>query len=277
MSSFEDFVDSLMSEPVQTRPTKADKPKYPCGQCGGTGEYSGVRVHQEKAHCFACRGLGYFTTSPKDREKARRRNAEKAESAREAVRQRNEAAAPGMIDRLRQIADWSGLAASVVAEHDRGLLIREKTIHACLSMLDKIDRKREERAAAEREARTLVDLSTVRAMFDKAAQAQKEPRYRAEGLTLTLASAFSKNPGAIYVRSTSGEYYGKVVGTVFHPVRSADKTVGARLARIAENPAEAAVRYGRETGVCACCGRKLTDPKSVEAGIGPICAATFGF
>jgi Family of unknown function (DUF6011) len=29
--------------------------------------------------------------------------------------------------------------------------------------------------------------------------------------------------------------------------------------------------YGRETGQCCCCGALLTDPKSVAAGIGPIC------
>lgn len=31
--------------------------------------------------------------------------------------------------------------------------------------------------------------------------------------------------------------------------------------------------YGRETGVCCNCGAELTDPKSIEAGIGPICAS----
>ena len=31
--------------------------------------------------------------------------------------------------------------------------------------------------------------------------------------------------------------------------------------------------YGRATGVCVCCGRDLSDPVSVEAGIGPVCEA----
>jgi hypothetical protein len=33
---------------------------------------------------------------------------------------------------------------------------------------------------------------------------------------------------------------------------------------------------GKETGVCVCCGRELTDPKSIEAGIGPVCAKKWG-
>lgn len=33
-----------------------------------------------------------------------------------------------------------------------------------------------------------------------------------------------------------------------------------------------AKEFGRRTGVCINCGAVLTDPVSVEAGIGPICA-----
>ncbi len=33
-----------------------------------------------------------------------------------------------------------------------------------------------------------------------------------------------------------------------------------------------AARLGDETGVCAICGKELTDPESVERGIGPVCA-----
>lgn len=42
------------------------------------------------------------------------------------------------------------------------------------------------------------------------------------------------------------------------------------------DPHAAAVTYGRTTGRCAICGRRLTDPVSIAAGIGPICAARFG-
>lgn len=34
----------------------------------------------------------------------------------------------------------------------------------------------------------------------------------------------------------------------------------------------AMVRYGHATGECGVCGRLLTDPESVAAGIGPVCA-----
>lgn len=35
--------------------------------------------------------------------------------------------------------------------------------------------------------------------------------------------------------------------------------------------------HGKTTGNCACCGRELTDPKSIEMGIGPLCAERWGF
>ena len=37
-----------------------------------------------------------------------------------------------------------------------------------------------------------------------------------------------------------------------------------------------AVKFGKMTQTCVCCGRRLDDPKSVDAGIGPVCAQKFG-
>jgi hypothetical protein len=85
--------------------------------------------------------------------------------------------------------------------------------------------------------------------------------------------AVSKGPniGSVYVYSPSGEYWGKITPT--GELRTgADVSVFADcLAEATADPVAAAVRYGRLTGNCACCGRPLTDPKSVELGIGPIC------
>lgn len=78
--SFDDFISSISDDPVIARPVKKDRPKYPCGQCHGTGRYHSPRVHQEKEHCFACRGTGYFLKSPEKREKTKaRREARKVD------------------------------------------------------------------------------------------------------------------------------------------------------------------------------------------------------
>lgn len=40
---------------------------------------------------------------------------------------------------------------------------------------------------------------------------------------------------------------------------------------------ESAERFGRELGICPCCGSPLTDPESIARGIGPICAEKRGW
>lgn len=52
-------------------------------------------------------------------------------------------------------------------------------------------------------------------------------------------------------------------------------TIKAALDTIERDPLAAIKAHGIATGSCGCCGRELTDPESIAAGIGPICAAKF--
>jgi hypothetical protein len=54
-------------------------------------------------------------------------------------------------------------------------------------------------------------------------------------------------------------------------------TVKEIIMGAANDPLNAAIRYGKLSGECSCCGRELTDPRSIERGIGPICATKFGW
>lgn len=49
------------------------------------------------------------------------------------------------------------------------------------------------------------------------------------------------------------------------------------ILQASNDPLTAAIRYGKVSGECSCCGRELTDPQSIERGIGPICATKFGW
>ena len=71
------------------------------------------------------------------------------------------------------------------------------------------------------------------------------------------------------------KYLGKVT-TAGCDSRLSDD-VKAIIMAAASDPLNAAIRYGKVSGECSCCGRELTDPKSIEAGIGPICATKFGW
>jgi hypothetical protein len=60
------------------------------------------------------------------------------------------------------------------------------------------------------------------------------------------------------------------------PDRSIPSDVVSILQGAASDPLSAAVAFGRETGECSCCGRELTDPRSIALGIGPICKDKWG-
>ena len=47
------------------------------------------------------------------------------------------------------------------------------------------------------------------------------------------------------------------------------------LSAIAREPEAAAVRYSKHFTVCAVCGSPLSDPESMERGLGPVCAERF--
>lgn len=71
------------------------------------------------------------------------------------------------------------------------------------------------------------------------------------------------------------KYLGKVTRTAIDS-RFSD-TVRETIMGAASDPISAAIRYGKITGSCSCCGKELTVKESIERGIGPICARKFGF
>ncbi len=82
-------------------------------------------------------------------------------------------------------------------------------------------------------------------------------------------------------RPTEGRWKGYVFvkaqgGDETYPILNPDRRKEI-LAEIAIDPKTASVAYGRELGVCGVCGRTLTDPDSIAAGIGPICAEKKGW
>lgn len=71
--------------------------------------------------------------------------------------------------------------------------------------------------------------------------------------------------GWTFLRQINGENLSKVTGPKFHQV----------LTHILANPLGAAKDYGKQTAHCGVCGIQLTDPDSIERGIGPICAQKY--
>ncbi|MEY4932552.1 MAG: Ralstonia phage [Pseudomonadota bacterium] len=278
MSDFDAFVNSLIDEPIVR--TGATEQRFSCGQCGGTGKWSGGTNRHGNSNCLACKGKGYFTTSPKVRNDARvAREAkmdEKADQLRRAVKEFSEEH-PDMWKDL--VASRTEFTASLYGQLMSKGFLSERQIAAWNTGWAKLQAARAARNVEATAKSGTADLDAIRTMFDAAvASGYKKPTYRAEGLKISLASLTGRNAGCLYVVEINDDaYQGKIEGVTFKAVREAKADTLARLQIIAADPAAAAVAYGRRTGTCACCGRELTDPVSIEAGIGPICASKWGF
>lgn len=273
---FADLQDSPLDAPARAPRAVAERPKFPCQSCAGTGRYRGIRIHQTESACFACGGRGFFLKSHEDRAKARAKSAASKATKLQAVREAFDAENPGLVDFMRENT-WSGFLRELLTKVEQyGSLTDGQVAAVRRTQLKVAERNatRQAERAVEQAARTVpVDLSPIHAMFDKArAAGLNRLAYRAEGLVLSPAKATSANAGAIYVKTVGGDYLGKVIGQAFQANRDATDEHKAAIKVIAENPAEAASRYGIRTGTCSCCGRELTDPDSIAAGIGPICA-----
>lgn len=263
---------SVASKPAEIKP----EDRHPCFECNGTGLYRGVRVHQQKQHCFACRGKGYHRKSYEQRQASKlRREQRKVKATTNAQDAFNEAH-PGLIDGLRAIASWHSFAASILAGFDKFGSLTDRQADAAYNALRRVEEKRKERKAEKAKKSGEVSMAAIEVMFNTAKEnGLKRPRFLTERLKMELAKATGRNPGAIYVKC-DGEYAGKIVAGQFLAVRNAPADILDLVREIAASPVESARKYGRDTGTCSCCGRKLTDAVSIANGIGPVCESNWG-
>lgn len=131
-----------------------------------------------------------------------------------------------------------------------------------------------------RPAAASVEVGSVEKMQEAFATALgnglKRPKMRLGEFLLKLAPATGRNAGAIYV-TESNEYLGKIAEGKFTASRDCDAAKQSEIVALCADPLASAIAYGQRTGICACCARELTDPESIERGIGPICAEKYGF
>ena len=178
---------------------------------------------------------------------------------------------PGLIEALKELTSWNNFAASLVEQFNKRGSLSEKQTGAAVAMLMKVKANKSKNSIMGQS----VDLGNVVAMFNKAHEAIKTPKFRFEDLVVSRAPDTGANAGALYVK-VDGEYAGKVKEGKWFGLRTAPQDTLSKLQQIAESPLGSAVAYGRKTGTCACCGRELTVHASIERGIGPICAERFG-
>lgn len=254
------------------RATNKQRVEHPCGKCRGTGTWVGG---YHSGPCFACHGTGKIL---------RAANYEKNKAARDAREQKRRDAAAAEYDAQRQaridafkvshpqVAAWLGanrahnnFAASLcetVATYGNLSVGQEAAVLKALG--------RDQLAEAQLSTRaTDLDVSSLKGYY---AVPDGETRLK---IAVRHPGTQSKYHGWVFV-DDGAEYgsrqnYGKQA-----PGSTYRGRLQEQLKAILADPLAAQVAYGRLTGVCGVCGRKLEDEQSVAAGIGPICAAKFG-
>lgn len=294
MSPFNDFPESddlseTLDTRVETDPKRLAKQEAAqaanvgfvesCPKCRGRKAiYSNVSGRY-LGECFKCKGRGTLTfkTSKETRETVKESHATRK--------------AKEFAERLAVFAEEHPSEAQWVRENassfDFAARMQEAVVkwgHLTPGQLGGIQkclaaRARAQEAKAERVTQApTVNLDGLKAAFGNASEHLKSPKLRLPGFTISPAKAGSANPGAMYVKSDSGQYLGKITpDSRFQCVRECDKETESRVVAAIQDPKAAAISYGRETGRCSCCGRDLTDPVSIANGIGPVCANRFGW
>lgn len=280
-------IDTTLSD-VSVNNTRRFETK--CASCRGSGvfrSYTGRVV----GDCFKCKGKGviYTKADPAVLAENRRKAAERRErKAAELADQGREWLAANPVE-----AEWLNrpLTGDFTFHNDmlHALLkygsFTEKQEAAVRNATAKFNAARERKAAeqAERAANAAqIDITKIKTALDTAhANGLQWPKIRLADFTFSRAGDNSRNAGAVYVKAAEGgfdaTYFGKVADGRFFPSRDCDAATEQAILEAAADPEAAAIAYGHQTGVCSCCGRKLTNKVSVELGIGPICRKRFGW
>ncbi|MFW5899342.1 MAG: DUF6011 domain-containing protein [Jiangellaceae bacterium] len=139
-------------------------------------------------------------------------------------------------------------------------------------------------------AQEVGNVRGVIALFDRAAAGLKRPALvlTVEGIgsvRLYIAGERSRYCGQIMLvaKDRAEGYLGRIDREGrFHAGRGIAnpgpevEALVPFLRRLAASPEQVAAEYGKRTGACCFCSRKLTDERSVGVGYGPICADNWG-
>tara|TARA_R110000851_G_scaffold332224_1_gene507777 strand:+ start:143 stop:1051 length:909 start_codon:yes stop_codon:yes gene_type:complete len=277
----DEFAELQNSTSTVNQP-KARKSLHKCGSCNGTGTWKGVKgdvylgYTNIQGKCFKCKGKGGFTTSSEDRAKARASRVQKANQ--DIIKN----IASFRVDHNDlyiflhgQAVDFNDFAISLLDDIKKYGGLTEKQLAAAYRMLGR-QVAYEEGKKEEAKPKAQYDLSEIKARLVNAETKVNKAKFIAgDNYEFSLAPASGKNFGSVYVKYNK-DYLGKINEQgEFFGYKTEQKHLDA-IREISENILESVIAFGRKTGKCGCCNRKLTNKASVELGIGPICKENFG-
>lgn len=129
-----------------------------------------------------------------------------------------------------------------------------------------------------------MDASKLFAAFEAAQKNHyPKPTLRMRGLKFKGSMANEQFDRSILVLDAAADFEHAMLGRIladgrFMPnAQNWDSKWYLDIVACVTNPAEEAVKYGLGHAVCSVCGRDLSNPESIEIGIGPICRARMGW
>lgn len=283
VDDFSDMDDFDTAATTERRPAarEAAAPMVVCPRCAGRKVVTWGFVNIQSGPCRQCKGTGEVRADWQKRREAFRKG-EVTKAANKQLRaQEWRAANPAETAWMRAAASRGfNFAASMEDAVSAYGSLTEKQLAAVRSCMAK-DAERNAARVADASAREVAVAGTngiIEALTKATRTGHKAPKLRTAVATFSLAKPNSVNAGCVYVvdAQDSDVYLGKITpdGT-FKPSRDCTDSARAEVAKVAADAMSAAVEYGKQVGRCSCCGRELTDPASIAAGIGPICAAGF--
>lgn len=278
-STLDDMIEENGANPVDIdHPRLAPEMHYEtCRKCGGGGVFYSF-TGRPLGECGACKGKGKraYKTSRDQRENNRAKANERARNKRVQNWDDFCSRSPKVSAWIKAKAPTFEFAASLEAAVQKYGDLTDNQYVAVKRCMDR-DEARKAEAIERAENAPAVELGKIGEAFEAAkASGLKWPKLHLKTFVFSMAGENSKNPGAIYVKDGS-EYLGKIIGGKLITVRSCGTEREQAILDIVADPEAAAVAHGVATGSCSCCNRELTNPESIERGIGPICAAKWGW
>lgn len=177
------------------------------------------------------------------------------------------------------IEEAEGVRQALNLLRERGILDR-KAVSKAIDSLLKIERPKPEPTETPEPRR----WDPSKGSLDRAVlEAIPAGRYLADDTFLQVdRPAKGRWEGFIFVkliRNISGSFEATRRVALLNPESSAariDEAFRLAVETLASDPKACAVAFGMKTGSCCRCGRTLTDPRSIELGIGPVCLRSFG-
>jgi len=244
------------------RPTGLLKDCGPCFSCGGTGSVSAEKAKAMRAHT-----KGQVTKA--NNEQARR-------DALAAKIASFTAANPDLVEYCNRLQnEFTDNCLRQLRETGEMSVNRMTAIRRSLDQKSARDRAEAERTAAAAHAGSGLDLSPIPAGHYAVPNGDTRLKVLIEK-PLNEDGKPTKWHGWVFV-SDGAEYgqqrkYGRQA-----PGKTYSGMIQDELRAIVADPKAAAIAYGKLTGRCSVCNRKLENEESVARGIGPICAEKAGW